>query len=298
MTIFFQVVLPVVLVFVAGYVLQKILHLEIKSVSTVALYIMLPCLVFKTFYEAEFNNEYFIMLLFSALLLVIILAVNKLIAVIMKLETSLESGLILSTAFMNAGNYGAPIVLFAFGQEGFVYSVSFMVLQQIVMNFFGVYYAAKGAAGIEMAVKTVLKMPPTYAVVIALVMKFASVPVSDNIMSSISLVGDATIPSVMILLGMQLANITVKNLQWDKISYAAALRLIGSPLIAWALTILLPMNDVMASVLIISAAMPSAATTTIYAVQFDSKPDLVSSITLITTLASVVTIPVTLTLLT
>ncbi|WP_226581253.1 AEC family transporter [Halobacillus litoralis] len=298
MSIFFQVVLPVILVFFAGYALQKILHLEIKSISTVTLYIMLPCLVFDTFYGATFDQDYFMMIAFSILLLFSILLINKIAARLLKYETPTESGLILSTAFMNAGNYGAPIVLFAFGEEGFVYSVSFMVLQQIVMNFFGVYYAAKGAAGISMAIKTVLKMPPTHAVWMALLFKYMSIPIPENIRSSIQLVGDATIPSVMILLGMQLANITVKNLAWDKISYAATLRLLGSPLIAWALTVVLPMNDMMANVLIISAAMPSAATTTMYAVQFNSKPELVSSITLITTLISVVTIPITLNILT
>ncbi|UOR11627.1 AEC family transporter [Halobacillus amylolyticus] len=298
MTIFFQVVLPVVLVFLAGFVLQKFMRLEIKSLSTVVLYIMLPCLVFETFYQAEFNNEYIMMLVFSILLLFSILLINKVVAKVAKLDTSVESGMILSTAFMNAGNYGAPIVLFAFGEAGFVYSVSFMVLQQIVMNFFGVYYAAKGAAGVRMAISTVLKMPPTYAVIIALIIKFSPITIPENLMSSVSLVGDATIPTVMILLGMQLANITVKNLDWVKISYAATLRLAASPLIAWGLTVLLPMSDLMANVLIISAAMPSAATTTMYAVQFDSKPDLVSSITLITTIISVVTIPVALNILT
>ncbi|SFK17178.1 hypothetical protein SAMN04487936_108121 [Halobacillus dabanensis] len=298
MSIFFQVVLPVILVFCSGFVLQKILRLEIKSISTVVLYIMLPCLVFKTFYEATFDQDYLMMVIFSVLLLFSILLINKVAAKLFRYGSSTESGLILSTAFMNAGNYGAPIVLFAFGEQGFVYSVSFMVLQQIVMNFFGVYYAAKGTAGITRAIKTVLKMPPTHAVWVALVFKYTSIPVSENIMSSITLVGDATIPTVMITLGMQLANITVKNLSWDKISYAATLRLIGSPLIAWALTIILPMSDMMANVMIISAAMPSAATTTMYAVQFDSKPELVSSITLITTLLSIVTIPITLNILT
>ncbi|QHT48078.1 AEC family transporter [Bacillus sp. SB49] len=298
MAIFFQVVLPVVLIFCTGFVLQKVLRLEIKSISTVALYIMLPCLVFKTFYEATFDRNYFLMVLFSVFLLIAILAVNKIGAKVLRYDTPTESGLILSTAFMNAGNYGAPIVLFAFGEQGFVYSVSFMVLQQIVMNFFGVYYAAKGTAGITMALKQVAKMPPTHAIWLALVFKYTPLSISDNIMSSIELVGNAQIPTVMILLGMQLANITVKNLAWDKVSYAVSVRLLVSPLIAWALTVILPMGDLMANVLIVSAAMPSAATTTMYAVQFDSKPELVSSITLMTTLLSVVTIPIVLNILT
>ncbi len=296
MSVFIQVVLPVLLIFGAGYLIQKMARLDIKSVSTIALYIMLPCLVFKTFYNAELNSEYLMMLVFSILLLAAILLINKVAAKIRGYDTSMESGLILSTAFMNSGNYGAPIILFAFGDEGFVYSVSFLVLQAIIMNFFGVYYAAKGTSGLKMAVISVLKMPPTYAVLIALVMNLGSITMPENLMSSVNLLADATIPMVMVVLGMQLAGISVKSMEWTKVSYASIVRLVASPIIAFALTLILPMSDLMASVLIVSAAMPSAATTTIYAVQFNAKPELVSSITLMTTLFSVVTIPILLTI--
>ncbi|MGP4059081.1 AEC family transporter [Halobacillus sp. H74] len=292
MTVFIQVVFPVLLIFGAGYLIQKLANLDIKSVSTIALYIMLPCLVFQTFYEADLNGEYLMMLVFSVLLLFSILIINKIVSKVRNYDQKMESGLILSTAFMNSGNYGAPIILFAFGEEGFVYSVSFLVLQAIIMNFFGVYYAAKGTAGLKMAIVSVLKMPPTYAVLVALVMNLGGIPMPENLMSSVDLLAAATIPMVMVVLGMQLAGIPVKNLEWSKVSYASSVRLIASPLIAFALTFVLPMSDLMASVLVVSAAMPSAATTTIYAVQFNSKPELVSSITLMTTLFSVVTIPV------
>ncbi|MBN9655107.1 AEC family transporter [Halobacillus litoralis] len=296
MSVFIQVVLPVILIFGAGFTIQKIAKLDVKSVSTIALYVMLPCLVFQTFYEADLNGEYLMMLVFSGLLLFSILGINKIVSKVKNYDQSMESGLILSTAFMNSGNYGVPIILFAFGEEGFVYSVSFMVLQAIIMNFFGVYYAAKGTSGLKMALLSVLKMPPTYAVLVALPMNLGGVPVPENLMNSIDLLAAATVPMVMVVLGMQLAGIPLRNLEWPKVSYATTLRLIGSPLIAFVLTLVLPMSDMMAAVLIVSAAMPSAATTTIYAVQFNSKPDLVSSITLVTTLFSIVTIPILLNL--
>lgn len=292
MAVFIQVVLPVLLIFGAGFVIQKIAKLDIKSISTVALYVMLPCLVFETFYEADLDGEYVMMVIFSGLLLASILLINKIVSKVKKYDTSMESGLILSTAFMNSGNYGAPIILFAFGEEGFVYSVSFLVLQAIIMNFFGVYYAARGSSGLKMAIMAVLKMPPTYAVLVALVMNVGNVPMPDNLMNSVNLLAQATIPMVMVVLGMQLADIQLKQFDWGKITYATSVRLIASPLIAFGLTLILPMSPLMASVLIVSAAMPSAATTTIFAVQFKSKPDLVSSITLVTTLFSVITIPI------
>ncbi|SDX88043.1 AEC family transporter [Salimicrobium album] len=291
MGVFVEVVLPVIAVFLAGYIIQKAGRLDIRSVSTVGMYIMLPCLVFETFYTADLNRDYIMMLVFALLLLFIMLIINKIYAWIKGYSTSTESALILSTAFMNSGNYGSPIILFAFGEEGFIYAVSLMVLHSIIMNFFGVYYAAKGRAGLKMAGLSVLKMPPTYAVLLALVMKFGGVSVGESVMGAIELVAAATVPTIMIVLGMQLAEISVTSLDWKKVSYASVLRLVASPVIAFALVALLPMSKLMASVLIVQAAMPSAATTTIYAVQFDAKPELVSGITLVTTLLSIITIP-------
>ncbi|SIS39665.1 AEC family transporter [Salimicrobium flavidum] len=291
MGIFVEVVLPVLAVFLAGFVIQKRARLDIRSVSTVGMYIMLPCLVFETFYNAELNRDYIMMLVFSLLLLFIILIMNKIYAWMKGYGASTESALILSTAFMNSGNYGSPIILFAFGEQGFIYAISLMVMQAIIMNFFGVYYAAKGTAGLKMAFLSVLKMPPTYAVLIAMIMKFTGMSIGGNVMGTIELVAAATVPTIMVVLGMQLAEISVKSLEWTKISYAATVRLVASPLIAFMLVLLLPMSNLMASVLVVQAAMPSAATTTIYAVQFDSRPELVSGITLVTTLFSIVTIP-------
>ena len=292
MSIFIGVVLPVLVIFLTGFAIQKWKKIDIKSVSTVAIYILTPCLVFRTFYKAELNREYLMMVVFSIMLLYIILFINKIYTRIRKYPQSVESGLILSTAFMNSGNYGAPIVLFAFGEEGFAYSVLFLVIQAIIMNFYGVYYAARGQAGMKLAFKSVMEMPATYATIIALLFNLMNISVPENIFSAIDLVAEATIPVVMLILGMQLAEIQIKHLQYGKISYGVIVRLILSPLIAYGITLLLPMNPLLEKVLIVSAAMPSAATTTMYAVQFDSEPELVSSITMVTTLISVITVTV------
>ncbi len=290
MAIFIEVVLPVLLIFAASFGLQKWKRIDIRSVSTVAIYILTPALVFPTFYKADLNRDYLNMVIFALLLLAAILVIVTVYSKIMRYSESVESGLILSTAFMNAGNFGSPIILFAYGQRGFDYSVSFLVLQAIIMNFFGIYYAARGGAGVKLALKTVMQMPPTYATIIALLMNVFDIGMPANIMSAIELVAKAAIPMVMLILGMQLAEIQLKNLQWTKITFGTVTRLFISPVIAYVIIQFFPMDPLLEKVLIVSAAMPSAATTTMFAVQYDSEPDLVSSITLITTLVSIVTI--------
>ncbi|WP_332693745.1 AEC family transporter [Halalkalibacter lacteus] len=297
MQIFFEVVMPVLLVFLIGFVVQRWKKVEIKSVSTVAIYIMTPCLVFRTFYSSELNIQSFYMIVFALLILISIIFINKIYVKIKKYDQSMEGGLILSTAFMNAGNYGTPIILFAYGEVGFAYAVMFLVLQSILMNCIGVYYAARGKAGVGIAIKEVMKMPATYAFLIGILLKLLNVSVPSNFMLTVDIIAEAAIPTVMIILGMQLARIKWGNFEWGIVTYSTIVRLLISPAIAYGITLLLPMDPVMAKVLIVSAAMPSAATIVMYAVQFDSQPRLVSSVTLITTLFSIVTITVLLIIL-
>ncbi|OIJ22302.1 transporter [Anaerobacillus alkalidiazotrophicus] len=297
MEIFFQVVLPVILVFLIGYVVQKWKKVEITSISTIAIYVMTPCLVFRTFYSAELDLQYLYMVIFSVILLVAIILINRIYAKVKGHSQSIESGLILSTAFMNSGNYGAPIILFAYGEIGFAYSVSFLVLQAIIMNFFGVYYAARGKANIRGSVRSVFEMPATYAVIVALILKGLHLELPSNLYQTVDIIADAAIPTVMVILGMQLANIQWTKFEWGHISFGVIIRLIISPLIAYGITLLFPFDPLLAKVLIVSAAMPSAATIVMYAVQFNAKPRLVSAITLVTTIISIFTITILLAIL-
>ncbi|WP_442595896.1 AEC family transporter [Neobacillus sp. D3-1R] len=290
MKIFIQVVLPVLVIFASGYGLQKWKKLDIRSISTLSLYVATPAMVFRTFYETDLNIQYMNMVVFSFILLFLLIFINKIYSRLTKQSESLESGLILSTVFMNSGNYGAPIILFAYGEMGFHYSVSILVLHAIMMNFFGVYYAARGQAGIKTAIKSVLEMPPTYAVIVALLFQWFDIKLPETATSAISLVADVTIPVIMIVLGMQLAEIKLKQFKWDKIAYGVVVRLFVSPLLAAGIVYFFQMDPLLEKVLIVSAAMPSAATTTLYALQFDAEPELVSSITFITTIFSILTI--------
>ena len=290
MTIFIQVVLPVLLVFGAGFAIQKWQRVDIKPLSVVALYVATPALVFQTFYHAEIDRQYGYMVAFALLLLFAIIFINKLAALVTKRTSEEESGWILGTAFMNSGNYGAPIILFAYGQEGFAFAVSFMVLQAIIMNIFGVYYAAKGRSGVRFALKSVIGMPVTYAVILGLLVQLSGATVPDNLLGTVDILAEAAIPMVMIILGMQLANMSWGQFEWKPLSYVVTVRLLVSPLIAYLLTLIFPFDPLLANVLIISAAMPSAATIVMFAVQFNTMPKFISSVTLVSTIISIFTI--------
>lgn len=293
MSLFLQVILPIIAVFASGYILQRIRVSDVRTLSTVTIYILTPALVFINLSEADFDRSYMIIVVFMLVLFFLMVLFCKFLARIFKWTPSIESASILTTGFMNAGNYGLPVVLFTIGDAALPYAVFIMVVQSMMNNFFGVYYASRSTSGIKRALGNIMKMPATYAAVLAFMYQgFSWGPLPDSIHSTLSMVGDAAIPVMMVMLGMQLASITSLNLNWQVVTSAVVLKMVASPLIAFAFVALVDVDPMVAGVLVIISAMPTAATTTMYAIEFDTEPELVSSITLVGTLISVGTLTI------
>lgn len=288
------IILPVFIIFTIGYIGQKLIGFDIKSISTAALYLMSPFLAFRTFFTNELTMDYFYIILFCLLLTVILLAIVWVTSLMMKATRPQLSAMILGGVFMNSGNYGAPVVLFAFGAVGFDYAVIMMVFQSLLMNTIGIFFASIGGeekATLQQSIQRVIRMPLIYAAVLGIVLQLFSVTVPKPVMEGISLVADASIPTVMLVLGMQLAAISRKRVAYRYVSAVTVIRMVASPLIAAGILYFMPVSDLLKAVIILQSAMPAAANTTMFALQFGTEPDLVSFTTFITTLISIITIP-------
>jgi malate permease and related proteins len=291
------IILPVFIIFAIGYIGQKLIGFDIKSISTAALYLMSPFLAFRTFYTNELTMDYFYIVLFSLLLTIVLLVVVWITALVMKASRPQLSAMILGGVFMNSGNYGAPVVLFAFGAVGFDYAVIMMVFQSLLMNTVGIFFASIGGeekSTLHQSVQRVIRMPLIYAAFLGIGLQFVSVTIPTSLMEAISLVADASIPTVMLVLGMQLAAISRKRVAYRYVSAVSIIRMVASPLIAVGILYFMPVNDLLKAVIIVQASMPAAANTTMFALQFGTEPDLVSFTTFFTTLISIITIPVVL----
>ncbi|GAB3794614.1 AEC family transporter [Virgibacillus kimchii] len=296
MFLFLNVILPIIAVFAAGFILQRIRLLDVKSVSAVSIYILMPALVFIGLYDAEFDSSYFIILIYMFVLFFLMVFLNKMLARILKWSPSTESASILSTGFMNSGNYGLPVVLFSIGEAALPFAVFIMVIQSLQNNFFGVYYASRSTSGMKRAWLNVCKMPTTYAAILAILLQPLNVEVPEAVYSTLSMVGEAGIPVMMIVLGMQLASIKSVKINWQVISAAVILKTAVAPLFAFLFVWMLDVDPLIGVILIVISAMPTAATTTMYAIEFDTEPDLVSSITFISTAVSIVSLTILLNL--
>ncbi|CAK9885864.1 MAG: hypothetical protein XXXJIFNMEKO3_02281 [Candidatus Erwinia impunctatus] len=177
-----------------------------------------------------------------------------------------------------------------------------MVLQQFVMSTIGIYYAAKGSDRQEnisqkQVWKTVIRMPVAYGAFAGILFQQCHIPLTPSILNSVSMIGDSSIVIIMLILGMQLSRLKITELDYPKLSFALSVRMLISPLIALSLVYWMPVSPMYKQILILLAAMPTAANTTLLSVQFNTKPELVSSTTFISTLLSLISLPVILSLL-
>ncbi|WJE15236.1 AEC family transporter [Halobacillus sp. ACCC02827] len=290
---FITILLPIFFVFATGYFVQKIFDFDITNFSKLALYVLVPFLVFRTFYQESITFSYFYITIYMVGLCVVIIVAVTLLSKFYHYTEKEKCALILSCAFMNNGNYGTPLVLFLFGAAGMETAILLMVLQQLLMSTLGVYYAAKGsdeADGMGAALRSVRRMPMVYGAIAGIICNSFDITIGP-LLNGVNLIADAAIPVIMVTLGMQLAKMKPQIMDVKKLSAAVLLKLVAAPLIAAVIVWYLPVDPLVKQIMIIMAATPTAANTTMYAIQFQTDPQMVTSATLTTTLLSALTIP-------
>ena len=290
--IFYSTILPVFIVIGAGYALGRSLRLDIKSITRLAFYGLIPCLTFSSLIENQISgDELGRMTVFITAITMILWVVTWIAARALRLNRPVESALLLSTMFVNSGNYGVPLNLFAFGEPGQARAIVYLVVSAMLSNTIGVYLAARGRATTRQALLSLVKVPLIYAVLLAGLVSFSGAKLPTPLLNAAVLVGRASVPVMLLILGMQLAQTSlIRDVR--TISLATFIRLIVAPVLAFGLAAVIGLRGVTRQTMIVEASTPTAVTSTILALEFDARPDLITSIVFLSTLLSPLTLTV------
>ncbi len=298
--VFARVMVPILVVVGSGYLLQFTIDLDLRPLSRVSLYLLSPALIFSSLVEAEIaQGQTLRIVTFSVLLVGIMAALALAAGVALGFSRETNTALMLSTMFTNTGNYGLPLALFAFGQQGFEQAVLFFVMQGILVQTLGIYLAGSGHDGWRSGAAALLKMPQLYAVGAALALRWAGpefVTSSENIagdlFQGISLMGSAAIPLLLVLLGAELARAKIDTGDVAGISVAVVIRLFAAIPISYGLAYILGLDPLSTKLAVVLGSMPTAVNVIVIAMEFDLHPKLVSSIVIVSTILSFVTLTV------
>jgi hypothetical protein len=295
--IFLNVLFPILVLVSVGYFLARRGYLDGEKLSKLSFWFLSPALIFSGLLENEIAPEIFfefaIFIVLSSLIMWFVALSSGRLA---KLGSDTSAALALSLVFPNSGNYGLPLLLFAFGEEAFALGVVYISVSTFVMSTLGVVISTWGESFSFKPFLNIFKTPIFYAVVLAVIIKSFEIEIPLFVIRPIDLLAQAAIPMLLVLLGTQLIGVQLGK-RIKLISYATVLRLAAAPLFAWGLVTLLGFTGLLYKVAIIESSMPVAVNALVLATFYGRDPRLVSSVVLTTTALSIISLTILLLLL-
>lgn len=295
---FIQEMLVLYSIALLGFIMRKVGVMNEHATTVITqllLNITLPALILYTL-DTTFSMAIIIDFLWLVLMSIYVLTISIFLAMLMSKHRGLlihqkpvYEGLIV---FGNQGFIGYAISYIVLGEQGVFYLTLFNVYYLILIWTYGIYLFSKNKDLINW--KNITFNPGIISTLIGLGVLFLPISWPATVSSALELVGKMTIPLSMMMIGMLIANIELKevaaqlkSIQLWKIVF---LRLLVIP----ALLLPFALLDVPISLLLIAvlvSGMPSAPTIFLYAKTYGGDLHLATLGVLLTTLLCGITIP-------
>ena len=282
--------LPILLISGSGFLIGKFFHIDPRSLGRIIFYVLYPVMVLDILTRSQLTV--FDILRTSGFAIGTILISGFLTLLggyFLKLDRPVLMAVLLTSVFANSGNYGLPLISFAFGQDALAYGSIYYITFALLVNTLGILIASMGRLKFKDAILGMLKLPTIYAIIIALIIIRTGWIMPDPIERTINLLSNGAIPCMLILLGLEL-----ERAQWHKntkaITFSVVMRLVIGPIIGFGVSILFGLKGPSRQAGITDSALPTAVITTILATEYDLEPSLVTAIVFITTILSPLTL--------
>lgn len=196
------------------------------------------------------------------------------------------------TMFSNIGFMGFPVMKSIFGNQAvFLTAIFNMIFNLLVFTFGIVLMNYHSPQKIKMNAQQLLS-PGVIASFIALIIYLTDLHVPDVVASTITMVGDITTPIAMMLIGSTLATIPLKEVFNEiRIYPFTILKQIIIPIIAYPVLSFFIQDSLILGVSLIMIAMPVANTAVLFATEYQKDVALAAKSVFMTTLLSIITIP-------
>lgn len=288
---------PIFFIILLGFILGKRFEIDVKSLSKVSFYLIIPSFIFVSIYESKIDLNMIKVILYGVLFFIVGFLSSFLVGKLRGQSKSINSTFINTMILFNAGNFGVPLVALVFKDSpnlAYATSVQVMILafQNIITYTIGFLNGGRGQMKLEDILKKVITMPTIYAIFLAFLIRYLNIDITNFFLfPSLLYLRNGLVSLVLTVLGIQLSKTRFHLSSFD-VYLASFMRLCGGPLIAYILINLMSFDGVTAKVLFISSAVPSAINSALIAVEFDNEPDFASQVVITTTLLSSVSLTI------
>ena len=285
-----QNILPIFLVAGIGVWLQRTQKLDRRSLASVVFNGFSPALVFVSLVNSQLAlAELGRLAVFTVLFVLTMGLLALLVGRLLRLEREHIIVLLLTVMFVNGGNFGLTLNQLRYGEAGLARAVVYYSTSTILVYTVGVFLASMGEKSWRESLRRLARVPAVYAVILALVVYFLEWTVPGPLMSGLEVAAAGAIPLMLVVLGMNVATLSVDSALRPALP-ATLLRLLVGPVVAFGLAALLGLQGLSRATAIIEASMPTAVIMTVIATEFDVQPVQVTSVVMLSTLLSPLTL--------
>ena len=293
--ILIQQIVVMVLMMAVGVALIKtktINETGVKQMSNIAMYVATPAVIIQAF-AVDYNREQ----LMNGLWVAAFFALAMLLSAILARAVCGRADRVgqFAVVFSNTGFVGIPIIQSLLGPEYVFYVTMTMAVGTFVLWTYGIYLISGDTSMIS--ARKILTNPAVIALAIGLVLFFAPVhlpPIVDQVLTGMANLNTGL---AMLVLGANLGSSNIGLMFSDLRLYkASALRLLAVPAITLLTLFLMPCPFEIKMVMLIAEATPCGAATSMLAQMFGGDYQYATGLVIVTTLLSMVTMPLVLTL--
>jgi predicted permease len=293
-----QNILPILLVASFGYLARRRLpHLHIGTLAGIVFNVLSPCLVFSSLAQSRLPaNELLELVAYAALSILAMGGLAYALGRALRLERVAAATLLIVVMFANSGNYGLTLLQLRYGDDGLSRGVVYYVVSTVMVYTLGVFIASMGRANRRATLRRMARLPAVYAAALAILIYSLGVAVPAPLMSAITIAGNGAIPVMLLVLGMQLAELRPDD-DGGYVWPAGGRGVGGGPVGGGAGGAVGGGGGLGGGAMIIESAMPTAVINLILASEFGLPTSTVARIVVFTTLISPLTIAATITIL-
>jgi len=294
--VLFDVIVPVALVAALGALVGRWKAVPVAPVSTLVFYLFSPALVIHSLATTQLSagasfRIFGVMIATYVAMYVAATAWSSLV----RHDRSMRAGFALAATIPNVGNMGLPVAQLAFGAPGLEIAVMNFIAGSVLVNSASIIVASTAGGSPRSALRAPFRYPALYAAAVGVAINASGVTLPIAIDAPITTLSNASVPVMLVVLGLQLQH-AVSSDHLTDVFVVNAGRLLIAPVVAWFTATGLGLADATRGTLVVLAAMPTAVIATILATEFNAQPAFVTRAVVTSTLASMLSLTVLITL--
>ncbi len=296
-------IIPVFLLILLGYYLGRKFKLDITPLIKLNFYVFVPAYILVNLYTTKVPADMLKVVAFGVGMIILNYLAGSIVSRLRRFDASMKSAFTNSVMFYNSGNYGLPVIILVFSNAPYLIGgetpyldlavtaqVTIMVLQNVTGNSVGLANAGKANFHWKELVKNILSIPIIYMIPLTVILRLLPFDLTATpVWIPLQYAKNALIAAALLTLGIQISS-TKLSLENHNIYLSVVMRLIGSPLIAFALIRLMGFNGILAQALMISSSVPTAVNMALIAIEYKNHPDFTSQVVMLSTLLSAFTV--------